>query len=111
MSWLDWLLVADDILAADQVCTEIMRLDHRRVGYLRHFARLHPLPPREAFVLQGSPAALAGPRFHLHRDWLDYPGWLAFRSPALAWLAYHSPLADALHRGLYLFREKFYEHP
>jgi uncharacterized protein (DUF362 family) len=108
---LDWLLVADDVLAADQVCCEIMRLDHRRIGYLRHFARRHPLPPREAFVLQGSPASLAGPRFHLRRDWLDYPGWLAFRSPALAWLAYHSPLADVLHKGLYLFREKFYEHP
>ena len=108
---LDWLLVADDVLAADQVCCEVMRIDHRRIGYLRQFARRHRLPPRAAYALSADPGAFAGPRFHLRRDWLDYPGYLAFRSPALAYLAYHSPLADVLHKALYLFREKFYEHP
>ena len=108
---LDWLLVADDILAADQVCCEVMRLDPRRIAYLRDFARRHRLPPRADFATSADPASFAGPRFHLERDWLDYPGYFAFRSPRLAWLAYHSPLSTALHRVLYLFREKFYDHP
>lgn len=108
---LDWLMVADDVLAADQVCCEIMRIDPRRIAYLRRFAAWHRLPPRGEFRCSADPATFAGPRFHLRRDWLDYPGYLAFRSPQLAYLAYHSPLASALHRALYVFREKFYEHP
>jgi uncharacterized protein (DUF362 family) len=108
---LDWLLVADDILAADQLCCELMRIDPRRIAYLRAFARWHELPPRAEWALSADPRSFAGPRFHLKRDWLDYPGYFAFRSPRLAYLAYHSPLSAALHRLLYLFREKFYEHP
>ena len=108
---LDWLMVADDILAADQLCCELMRIDPRRIGYLRDFARRHRLPPRDEYELSAEPSTLAGPRFRLQRDWLDYPGYFAFRSPVLAYLAYHSPVSAALHRVLYLFREKFYDHP
>ena len=37
-------------------------------------------------------------------------GYNAFQSGFLSYLAYHSPLASILHKILYLFREKFYDH-
>jgi len=107
---LDWLMVADDVLAADVVACTLMGLEPMRIGYLRHFQRRSPVPPIGAFDFNTDYRAFAGARFQLKRELWDWPGFLAFRSRWLAWLAYHSPFARTLHRGLYLFREKFYEH-
>lgn len=100
---LNWLLVADDLYAADALCCHLMQIDPRRVAYLRDV-------PVETNT---DPAAFIGPRFYLRRAWTDYPGLMAFHSPFLSYLAYFSPLADILHKILYLFRKPFYnyDHP
>jgi len=107
---LGWVLVSDNILAADVVCCTLMGLDPRDIGYLRFHLESEPLPPLDAFHFNQDYHPFIGPQFYLHRDILDYPGYFAFRSPTLAYLAYHSPLSRILHKGLYLFREKFYDH-
>ena len=49
-------------------------------------------------------------KFYLERQWTDYPGFLAFRSRLLAYVAYYSPAASLLHKILYLFRQPFYNY-
>ncbi|MEW6753417.1 MAG: DUF362 domain-containing protein [Candidatus Latescibacterota bacterium] len=107
---LGWLLVSDDLTAADVTCARLMGVQPRAVPHLRDPFSQAPLPPPESLRMSQDPGAFAGPRFYLQREFWDLPGLLAFRHPGLAYLAYRSPLARILHRGLYLFREKFYEH-
>jgi uncharacterized protein (DUF362 family) len=107
---LGWLMVADNILAADYLGSTLVGIDPRSIGYLRFFHDNQPIPPLTKFNFNRDFQELLGPHFYLRRKWTDYPGYLAFRSPLLAYLAYNSPLAGILHKMLYLFRDKFYEH-
>jgi uncharacterized protein (DUF362 family) len=107
---LGWVLIADDITAADVVCCALMGIDPLSVKYLRSYNGNEPLPTLDMFELNQDCTLFVGPKFYLKRDFWDYPGYFAFRSPFLAHLAYHSKLAGILHKMLYLFREKFYEH-
>lgn len=107
---LGWLMIADDIGAADQVCCRLMGINPASVKYLSFYQKEQNTPDLEDIQFNQDYRNFMGPKFHLARDFWDYPGLLAFRSPFLAYLAYHSPLAGMLHKLLYLFREKFYEH-
>ena len=107
---LGWLMVADNILAADMVCCTLMGIDPMSVEHLRFYHSYESLPTLDNFHFNQNYTRFASPHFYLSRDLLDYPGYFAFRSPFLAYLAYHSPLSRILHKGLYLFREKFYDH-
>lgn len=99
---LNWLMMADNLYAADTACCRLMQINPSRVPYLSHGA---PEPEWnqgwEPFVRE---------KFYLKRAWTDYPGLLAFNSPALSYLAYFSPLAGVLHKLLYLFRKPFYDY-
>jgi uncharacterized protein (DUF362 family) len=107
---LGWLMVADNILAADMVCCELIGISPLSVSYLRVYHEKEPLPPLANFSFSQDFTSFAGPRFFLKRDTWDYPGYFCFRVPLLAYLAYHSPASRLLHKGLYLFRKKFYDH-
>jgi uncharacterized protein (DUF362 family) len=107
---LGWMMIADDIGAADQVCCRLMRIDPASVKYLAFYQQHQNTSALEEFQFNQDYRAFIGPKFFLRREFWDYPGFLAFRFPAIAYLAYHSPLAGVLHKLLYLFREKFYEH-
>ncbi len=109
---LGWLAMADDLYAADVAGCHLIGIDPRRVYYLRDVQsrdyRMPGLADLE-FSRDWLPFR-ADPPFHLRRAWTDYPGAMAFRSPLLAYIAYRSPLARALHRLLYVFREPFYDY-
>jgi hypothetical protein len=107
---LDWLMVANDLVAADVTCCRIMGVDPRRIGHLRYYQSLTRTPGVERYEMNRDWREFVGPRFELRREFWDYPGYFAFRSPLLAYTFYHSPVASLLHRAMYLFREKFYEH-
>jgi uncharacterized protein (DUF362 family) len=107
---LGWLIVANDILAADIVCCKLMGIEPLSVKYLRFFNTKEPLPALENFHFSQDYHQFVGPKFYLKRELWDYPGYFAFQSPLLAYLAYHSPLSRMLHKILYLFREKFYDY-
>lgn len=107
---LGWVMVADDIVTADHVCCHLMGIDPRGVDYLDFCHRNWPVPEMGAIRFNKDYQNFIGPRFLLRREFWDYPGYLAFRSSTLAYLAYHSPIAGLLHRGMYMFREKFYDH-
>lgn len=107
---LGWLMVADNILAADMACSTIMGIDPYSVKYLRFYAKNEKAGGLEESQFSQDYRKFIGPKFYLQREFWDYPGYFAFRSPFLAYLAYHSPLARILHKGMYLFREKFYEY-
>lgn len=107
---LDFLLAANDLVAADRVCCRIMQIDEARVGYLRYFRSRGWWTDFGTIRLNGDPARFRKAAFFLVRKWTDYPGLLCFHSRFLAWLGYHSPLAGFAHWLLYLFREPFYEY-
>ncbi|HLK31793.1 MAG TPA: DUF362 domain-containing protein [Terriglobales bacterium] len=107
---LNWMLVADDLYAADFVCCHLMGIDPRRIYYLRYLEKEEELPDVKALQYNQDYRPFIQKKFYLRRKWTDYPGLLAFRSPRLAYLAYRSPLSDLLHRLLYLFREPFYDY-
>ena len=107
---LGWLLVTDDIGAGARLCCELMQVPLRKAGHLRYAERRGAIPARDQIQLNQPLEPFRKEAFYLRRLWTDYPGLFAFRSRALAYLAYFSPLAALLHRLLYLFREPFYDY-
>jgi len=105
---LNWLLVSDDLFAADYVCCLLMGIVPERVSYLRWIFRRRGLQRLDQLELSRPLEPFVRREFYLVREWTDYPGLLAFKSRLLAWLGYESPLAGALHKLLYVFREPFY---
>ncbi len=107
---LNWVLLTDDIGTAAAVVTDLMQIRLERVRHLRYLKQQGCIPELSEIELNRSLAEFQKVKFRLKREWTDYPGYLAFNSPFLAYLAYFSPLADLLHRILYLFREPFYDY-
>jgi uncharacterized protein (DUF362 family) len=107
---LNWLLVTDDLGAGARLCCELMQIPMRRAAHLRYAERRGAVPDRSDIELNQPLEPFLREPFRLQRRWTDYPGLFAFRSRPLAHLAYFSPLAGALHRLLYLFREPFYDY-
>lgn len=108
---LDWLMLANDVYAADIVGCHLLGVSPNQVYYLRHAMQ------REGTVADVADCQLnrdylpfRKEQFYLRRAWTDYPGLFAFRSSAIAYLAYYSPLAGILHKLLYLFRQPFYNY-
>jgi uncharacterized protein (DUF362 family) len=107
---LNWLLVSNDLVAADRVCCRLMGIEEERVGHLNHFKKrgwwsrfeeIQISQPLEPFIQE---------RFYLKRAWTDLPGWVCFCNSFLAWVGYRSPLAGFLHWLLYLVRKPFYDY-
>lgn len=107
---LDWLLVASDPGAADRVACELMRVPVEAISHLRHASRAGMVPDWWHIETNTDLSRFVGEPFVLDRQWTDMPGFLAFHSRAIAWLAYASPFADVLHKLLYLVREPFYDY-
>jgi len=107
---LDWLMVANNILVADVICCNLMGIDPFSIKYLAYQIQSEPIPALKDIQFSQDYNKFIGPQFYLKKKFWDYPGYFAFRSSFLAYLAYHSPLSRILHKGMYLFREKFYEH-
>lgn len=99
---LNWLMMGTDLYATDRAGCELMQIDPQRVRYLRH--------GDGAAEFNRELKPFLREKFYLKRAWTDLPGMLAFQSPLLAYIAYFSPLADVLHKLLYLFREPFYDY-
>jgi uncharacterized protein (DUF362 family) len=106
---LNWLLVSNDLVAADRVCCRIMQVDEQRVKYLRYFQKRGWWSGYEAIRVNREITDFQKEPFYLRREWTDLPGVACFNSPFLAWLGYHSPLASFAHWLLYLVREPFYD--
>jgi hypothetical protein len=107
---LGWLLVSNDLVAADRVCCRLMRLDEERVPHLRYFRRRGWWTDYAQIQISQSIEAFVKEKFYLKRAWTDYPGFLCFNNSFLAWLGYRSPLAGFAHWLLYLFRKPFYDY-
>jgi uncharacterized protein (DUF362 family) len=101
---LNWLMVSDNLYAADALCCRLMQIEPESIYYIKSRSN------EEKIALNQDYAKFVGPRFYLDRAWTDYPGLFAFRSPFLSYVAYFSPLADCLHKLLYLFRKPFYNY-
>jgi uncharacterized protein (DUF362 family) len=106
---LNWLLVANDLVAADRVCCRLMQVGEAEVKYLRFFQSRGWWPDFAEIRLRPDWAQFCKTKFYLRRKWTDVPGLLCFNSSFLAWLGYRSPLAGFAHWLLYLFREPFYD--
>jgi uncharacterized protein (DUF362 family) len=107
---LNWLLVSNDLVAADRICCMIMQMDERSVHYLQYFRRQGWWTALPEIALNQDWESFKTVPFYLKRKWTDLPGLFCFNSSFLAWLGYHSPLAGLAHRLLYLFREPFYDY-
>ena len=107
---LNWLLVANDLVAADRVCCRLMQIDEAKVKYLRHFQNRGWWSEFAHIRLRKDWERFRKTKFFLKRKWTDLPGWLCFHNSFLAWLGYRSPLAAFAHWLLYRFREPFYDY-
>lgn len=108
---LNWLLMSDNVFAADLVATHLMGIDVADVPHLRYAMKQEGLDNVDQVEISAKLERFRTERpFYLERVWTDYPGFLAFHSRVLAYLGYESPLAGILHRLLYLFREPFYDY-
>jgi uncharacterized protein (DUF362 family) len=107
---LNWLLVANDLVAADRVCCRLMQIDELDVKYLRHFRDRGWWPELSGIRLRPDWEQFRKTKFYLKRKWTDLPGLVCFNNSFLAWLGYRSPLAGFAHWLLYLFREPFYDY-
>jgi uncharacterized protein (DUF362 family) len=108
---LNWLMVADNIFAADFVCTHLMRLDPLKISYLRYALMKEGITDFSGLTFNTDYQRFRSSQpFYLKRAWTDYPGLFTFYSRVLAYVGYESALAGILHRLLYLFRDPFYEY-
>jgi uncharacterized protein (DUF362 family) len=105
---LNWLLVTNNIGAGARLACELMQIPIQAVPHLRYAERLGYIPELHKIELNDDISKFLNEKFVLKREWTDYPGYLAFNSRILAYLAYFSPLSDFLHKLLYIFREPFY---
>ena len=107
---LNWLMVSNDLVAADRICCKLMQIDERSIHYLRHFRGEGWWTSFADIALNQDWETFKTVPFYLTRQWTDLPGLFCFKSSFLAWLGYRSPLAGLAHRLLYLFREPFYDY-
>lgn len=107
---LDWVLISNSLGAGARIALELMQVPLEKVSHLKYAASKSLIPEREDIILNTSTAPFLRGPFTLRRELTDYPGLMAFNHPALAYLAYFSPLADILHKLLYLVREPFYDY-
>lgn len=107
---LDWLLVANDLVAADRTGCRLMQVAEDEVAFLRFFRDHGWWPAWDKVARNADLAPFLREAFHLQRRLTDMPGVLCFNNSVLAWIGYHSPLAGVLHKLLYLFREPFYDY-
>jgi uncharacterized protein (DUF362 family) len=107
---LDWVMVTDDIGAGAALTCELMQIPLEEVRHLRYIRGRGYIPDRGRIQVNQDIAPFQKTPFYLRRNWTDYPGYLAFHNSFVAYLAYFSPLANLLHRILYLFREPFYDY-
>ena len=105
---LGWIMISNNIAAADFACCTLMGIDPLSLKYLAFYKENEEVPALEDIQFSQDYRGFIGTKFYLKRDFWDYPGYFAFRSSFLAYLAYHSPFARFLHSVMYLFREKFY---
>jgi hypothetical protein len=107
---LDWLMVADELYAADTACCRLMQVDPRNILYLRHREREEAFHEHEEITYNQDWKPFVREKFYLARKWTDYPGLIAFHSRFWAYVAYHSPLSSLLHKLLYMFRKPLYDY-
>jgi len=108
---LNWLLAANDLVAADRVCLQLMQVGEERVRHLQHFRKEGWWTPwSDITVTPDHWESFRREKFYLKRQWTDLPGLACFNNAFLAWLGYHSPLAGFAHWLLYRFREPFYDY-
>ena len=107
---LNWALITDDIGAGARLACELMQVPLSGINHLKYAQSLGLIPERRDIRLNCDLRPFIRNRFVLKRVWTDLPGFLAFKSPFISYLAYFSPLADILHRILYLFRDPFYDY-
>lgn len=107
---LNWLMMADDLYAADYACCRLMQIDPHSIYYLQHLVKEGITLDVDKMQFSQGYSQFVKTKFYLKRLWTDYPGLFAFRSFGLAYVAYYSPLSDLLHKLLYLFRKPFYDY-
>jgi uncharacterized protein (DUF362 family) len=107
---LDWLMVADDLGAGARMACELMQIPLESIPHLRYAKSRGWVPDREEITTNCDISPFIKEKFYLKRKLTDLPGLLAYRSPFIAYLGYFSPIANLLHKLLYIVREPFYDY-
>lgn len=107
---LGWMMASFSPGAVCNTAARLMGLDpFTRAPHLEYLRRMGWVPDIDRIEFNHNWHEFMAPRkFHLSRAWTDYPGLIAFHSAFWNRVAYFSPVADLLHRLLYVFRNKFY---
>jgi uncharacterized protein (DUF362 family) len=107
---LNWIMVTSGPGVAARLACELMQIPLEKIPHLAYAQQLGYIPNLDEIEVNQDIQPFKRTKFYLKRELTDWPGYLAFRNSFLAYLAYFSPLADLLHRILYLVREPFYDY-
>lgn len=108
---LDWAMVSDDIYANDRAVCALMQIDFEKVFHLQYIHKNERrIPAISEMQFNIDYKSFVGPQFYLQKSFSDRLSSMAFRSSAVSYLAYRSPVASLLHKALYLFRRPFYNY-
>lgn len=109
---LNWLMVSDDIYAADAVCCRLLQIDPHKISYIRYLDQVERVVPdlTDINFSQDWQRFVSSTAFCLRRSYGDYLSLAAFRSSTISYLAYFSPMAEFLHSVMYLFRKPMYNY-
>jgi len=105
---LNWILMSENVFAADFVVSKIMGFNWQHIPYLRYAFKRENICSSTDIELNRDLTPFKTTEFYLEREWTDYPGVMTFNSRLLAYVGYESSLAKPLHWLLYRFREPFY---
>ena len=107
---LNWILLSNSLGSGAQIACDLMQIPLNSIPHLKYAKEQGWIPERNQIQINQDWQPFVRERFYLKRKFTDMPGFLAFHHPAIAYLAYFSPLAGFLHRLLYLVREPFYDY-
>ena len=107
---LNWLMVTSDLGTGARLCCDLMGIPISSIAHLEYARELGWIPKTGDIQINKEITLFRHEKFYLRRKLTDFPGLLAFNSVEIAYLAYFSPIADFLHRVLYLIRKPLYDY-
>ncbi|MHC1729927.1 MAG: DUF362 domain-containing protein [Syntrophobacteraceae bacterium] len=101
----NWFAASNSLGAFDQIVSEMMGFDWKKIGHLKAAGDKGVVPRRDSVEVVGDMVSLKR-KFTLRRSFWNYPALAAFRSRRLTRLVYFSRFSKLLHDIMYIFRKR-----
>ena len=102
---INWFVASNSLGAFDVVVSEMMGYNWRKIPHLKTAHKYGFVPEKSGIKVLGSIEDLKV-KFHLRKNFWNYPALAAFHSHKLTHLFYLSKYSKLLHKIMYAFRKK-----